>query len=254
MKILLPLFLIIIVSACQTRNDKNAADKAKLNNTDTLTILFQKLHNMESKLESMQKKDDSIYHSIINRDNYAQPVTKETFNYEQIKNDYQEFITHYGNYLQTSNFPVGLPMDSVHNKLIIGFGNKLQPVYKIKQSHMGIDIPASKGKSIKSTVNGNVLSAKEANWRDGNQVIIQSNKHIKVVFSHLDKILVKKGATVQYGQIIGRVGSSGMSVAHHLHYEIIINDVAINQIFVLFKQFTKEDLEYVFTKNCQSLD
>jgi murein DD-endopeptidase MepM/ murein hydrolase activator NlpD len=242
-KLLIAILLFCSISAfCQESNI-----------SDTLRILLQKRYSLlDSVMRVLERRDDSIY-SILN-DLYKQHITIDTFNYEQTRNDYLEFIKHYGNDLQSGTFQMNLPIDSVLNKSIIGFGNKLQPVYKIEKPHLGIDIPAPKGKSIKSTIAGKVLSAKEINWREGNQVIIQGNKNIKFVFSHLNEILVKEGETIKVGQIIGFVGSSGMSVASHLHYEIIIDDVPVNPIFIFFKRFTKEDLEYIFTKNCQSLD
>ena len=211
------------------------------------------IDSLQQVINTIQNRDDSIYNSIYDGTNFIQPKSNETFNYKQILVDYQNFKKEYKDYLNPDTLPQNLPIDNIQNKSIIGFGIKMHPIYKTEKSHLGIDIPSPKGTNVKSTINGKVLTAKKSYGRDGNQVIIQNNK-IKIVYSHLDGISVSEGEIVKIGQVIGSAGNSGLSVANHLHYEILLEDIPINPVFILFEKFTKDDLEYIFAKNYVTMD
>ncbi|MFZ8825446.1 MAG: M23 family metallopeptidase, partial [Candidatus Caldipriscus sp.] len=73
----------------------------------------------------------------------------------------------------------------------------------------------------------------KAEWNSGgygNVVVINHGRGIKTLYAHLSKILVREGQKVRRGQIIGLVGSTGKSVAPHLHYEVEVNGEAVNPI------------------------
>ncbi len=62
----------------------------------------------------------------------------------------------------------------------------------------------------------------------GNYIIVQHDETYKTKYSHLSKLKVKVGETIKKGKVIGLVGSSGMSTAPHLHYEVIKNGKKVN--------------------------
>jgi murein DD-endopeptidase MepM/ murein hydrolase activator NlpD len=230
----------------------------QLSKIDTLSNKYNTIQltidSLENVLESLEERDDSLFNSIFTGTIKTISSSIDTFNYERIFDDYQKFLSYYGAYLKSSDFPRTFPIENVQKKTIIGFGNRLHPIYKTVKFHYGIDIPSKKGNVVIATTNGKILLAKISFGIQGNQVVIQNDNGVEVMYSHLDSIYVKQGETVMLGQSIGIVGNSGLSVESHLHYEIKIDNLSINPIFILFNQFSKDDLEYIFTKNSMSLD
>ncbi|MEM6685260.1 MAG: M23/M56 family metallopeptidase, partial [Bacteroidota bacterium] len=93
------------------------------------------------------------------------------------------------------------------------------PKLKHKTKHGGIDIKAAKGTPIIATADGTVLKAQdEGNW--GNLIIISHANGFETWYAHLQAFNSKTGQTVKKGEIIGYVGSTGLSTAPHLHYEV----------------------------------
>jgi murein DD-endopeptidase MepM/ murein hydrolase activator NlpD len=93
--------------------------------------------------------------------------------------------------------------------------------------HSGIDFSANQGTPVYATATGKIVWAGERGGY-GNLIKIQDNKGYVYYFAHLSRINVGTGNSVNVGDNIGNVGSTGHSFGAHLHYEIRKNDVAIN--------------------------
>ncbi len=93
--------------------------------------------------------------------------------------------------------------------------------------HSGLDISAAKGTPIKAANNGVVRLAMMLKVT-GNTIIIDHGCNIYSSYAHLDKLLVKKGAEVKKGDIIGEVGTTGFSTGPHLHWTTTIGTLFIN--------------------------
>ena len=95
--------------------------------------------------------------------------------------------------------------------------------------HRGTDFAAPEGTPIMASGDGVVI---KASWcgGGGNCVKIKHNSSYSTVYAHMSKFAkgIKKGVRVAQGQIIGFVGSTGMSTGPHLHYEVIWNGKKIN--------------------------
>ena len=211
---------------------------------------FQKMDSLQKLIVSLDKSSDSIYLSL------TKPIvsTSSDFNYQDILHAKRKFDDQYQDIIISSNFPNDLPIDSIQNHLIIGFGQKIHPIYKIQKFHNGIDIQAEKGTPVKATLSGQVEIAKESQSGHGKHVILKSNDNVKVIFAHLDSIYVKTGEYVNKGDIIGKVGNTGLSIKNHLHYEILINNEPVNPIFATFNRFSEADLRLIFTQNGMTFD
>ena len=105
------------------------------------------------------------------------------------------------------------------------------PILKIRRPHNGLDYAAASGTPVSTVGDGTVV---HAGWEGsyGNMVIIRHPNGWKTCYGHLSKISkgVKKGGTVEQGQIIGNVGSTGLSTGPHLHYEVRVSDKCINPL------------------------
>lgn len=120
-------------------------------------------------------------------------------------------------------------------KVTSKFGNRTDPMDKSKlQFHPGIDIAAPKGTSVYATKDGTVRHAgvgdKGINEDYGNRIYLDHDGKQQTLYGHLDKIIVKPKQQVKAGQKIGEVGSTGLSTAPHLHFEVREDGVPVDPL------------------------
>jgi len=118
-----------------------------------------------------------------------------------------------------------------------GFGMRMHPFYRIKSFHDGMDFAAPVGTPVRATGDGQVVET-QLTGAQGVKVVIDHGYGFKTVYAHLDKFTVKKDQKVTRGEIIGKVGSTGMSTAPHLHYEVHKNGKPVNPINYFFNELT----------------
>ena len=109
------------------------------------------------------------------------------------------------------------------------FGLRKHPILGFNKMHRGTDFAAPKGTPIMASGDGKIIRARWCGG-GGNCIKIKHNSTYSTVYAHLSKFarITKEGARVRQGQIIGYVGSTGMSTGAHLHYEVIENGRKIN--------------------------
>ena len=107
--------------------------------------------------------------------------------------------------------------------------SRLHPVLKIRRAHNGTDYVAPKGTPVSAIGNGQVQAAGHQGGY-GKLVVIRHPNGYKTFYGHLSGIAkgVRKGASVTQGQLIGTVGSTGISTGPHLHFEMRVNDKPVN--------------------------
>ncbi len=104
---------------------------------------------------------------------------------------------------------------------------RFHPVLKRIKAHNGIDYRAPTGTPVYAAGDGKVIRS-DYNKFNGNHVFVQHTNGIVTKYLHFSKRSVKNGQRVKQGQVIGLVGSTGMSTASHLHYEFLVNGVHRN--------------------------
>jgi murein DD-endopeptidase MepM/ murein hydrolase activator NlpD len=104
---------------------------------------------------------------------------------------------------------------------------RFHPIQKRWKAHRGTDYRANTGTPVVAAGNGKVTHS-TYNKYNGHYVFIQHGNGIVTKYLHFSKRAVKKGQRVKQGQVIGYVGSTGMSQAPHLHYEFLLNGVHRN--------------------------
>ena len=102
---------------------------------------------------------------------------------------------------------------------IAPFGPRVDPVSGITQNHNGVDLAAPEGTPIYATRSGTVTFA-GYDVTPGNYVLINHGDGYQSIYMHMTYYTVQTGASVTQGQIIGYVGSTGMSTGPHLHFGI----------------------------------
>jgi murein DD-endopeptidase MepM/ murein hydrolase activator NlpD len=113
------------------------------------------------------------------------------------------------------------------------FGMRRHPILGYSRMHKGIDFRAGYGTPILAATDGKVAAA---GWAGGygNQVRLAHSGGLVTSYSHMSRIVAQAGAHVRQGQVIGYVGSTGLSTGPHLHYELLKDGVPINPVGVKF--------------------
>lgn len=129
----------------------------------------------------------------------------------------------------------GRPIKKMFLRVPVKFGVKtssfsirrFHPVTKKYRSHTGIDYGARKGTPIFATASGKVI---HSDWLRGygKLVIIRHTNGYKTYYGHCNSLIAKKGDLVDQGEIIARVGETGIATGPHVHYEVRVNNKPIN--------------------------
>ena len=115
------------------------------------------------------------------------------------------------------------------------FGSQRVLNGKPRRPHYGIDIAAAKGTKIKNSNSGNVLLAADNLFFTGGTIIIEHGHGLISIYSHLDKIFVKKGDFVKKGVLIATVGSTGRSTGPHLDFRLYCRNIPVDPDLVIKK-------------------
>ena len=119
----------------------------------------------------------------------------------------------------------------VAGRITSGFGLRVHPILRFARMHRGIDFGAGYGAPIVAAADGQVTAS---GWAGGygRQVRISHGGGLTTSYSHMSRLVAEPGSFVRQGQLIGYVGSSGLSTGPHLHYEVLRNGTAVNPLSV----------------------
>lgn len=241
--------------------------------------LSKKIDKMNMLIGDLEYRDDNIYRSVLG----AEPIDKNIRNqgvggadrYEEIRKKnviHKDLIIKLSEsvdklrrkvYLESKSqdevvelarnkeamFASIPAIQPISNKNLIalasGFGYRIHPVYKVKKMHWGVDFAATIGTPIYATADGTIIKVEFSFSGYGNMVEIDHGFGYKTRYAHMHGFAVKNGQKVKRGELIGYVGSTGLSTAPHLHYEVYINNVAKNPVYYFFNDLNAEDYEKV---------
>ena len=121
----------------------------------------------------------------------------------------------------------------VNARITSTFGMRVHPILRFARMHRGVDFGAGWGTPIHAAADGEVS---RAGWAGGygRQVRISHGDGLATSYSHMSRMVVEPGTLVRQGQLIGYVGSSGLSTGPHLHYEVLRNGSPVNPMSVRF--------------------
>lgn len=181
----------------------------------------QPVQNNEVKTFNYERPNTS---TSLNMGGPSSPFQLTSVN-ENEENDLEDELL---NIERTSN-PQFLPTMWAHmGKINNEFGFRRNPFGgRSYEFHSGMDIDGDKGDIVVAPANGIVT---KAGWQGGygNVIEIDHGNGLKTRYGHLSKVEVQVDDSIQRGQQIGLVGSTGRSTGPHLHYELRLNDKAIN--------------------------
>ncbi len=268
-------------------------EKALLREIDQLTLQYDIIHremeNLDKVIGQLEEKDDNLYRTIFE----AEPIPEtqresgvgginrykdlEGYNNSSIvietakrldylkkkvvvqSKSYDElYVLAKNKEEMLGAIPAIMPISNKDlTRTASGFGLRIHPFYKIVKFHAGMDFTAPLGTEIYVTGNGTVEAVMPSLRGLGNHIIINHGFGIVSIYAHLDRFNVRKGQKVRRGDVIGFVGSTGMSLAPHLHYEIKVNNVNVDPVNYYFNDLTAAEYEQMIeiaSKTGQSFD
>lgn len=201
---------------------------------DTFEVMYDELSDMQGN----RSKNGSVIFANLN----TMGTSLKIYRFETDNGTY-DFFNENGKSVRKT-----LLKTPVRNAVISsGFGRRIHPIYGYSYVHKGLDFAAPKNTPIVAAGNGVVELAK---WNGGygNCVIIRHANQYKTLYGHMNAYAkgIRKGARVNQGQVIGYIGTTGVSTGYHLHYEVIFRGVKINPASLKSppeKKLTKDELE-----------
>lgn len=140
-------------------------------------------------------------------------------------------------YLSRDQQWVGVFIYPVDGPLIGEFGIKrLRNGHIVAGFHKGIDLRAAKGTPLLASNSGTVILA-SAFRAHGKTVMINHGQGVMTIYLHLDSIAVKLNQKVRQGQEIGKVGSTGLATAPHVHFQVFVHGVPVDPKAWMEKEF-----------------
>ncbi len=236
-------------------------------------MMNKKLDKLQKLMDELAYRDDNIYRVIFE----AEPIPKEIREAGIGGVDRYSELEGYSNskllietakkldkltsevYVQSKSFDEVFKMAKNKEKMLASipaiqpvknldlrrissyYGFRIDPIYKVKKFHAGVDFSAPKGTPVFATGNGKVIRVRRSKRGYGNNIEIDHGYGYHTFYAHLSKFNVRRGEKVTRGQLIGYVGNTGKSTAPHLHYEIRKNGRTVNPIYYFFNDLTPEE-------------
>ena len=248
-----------------------------------------KLLEIETVLDDIQKRDDNIYREIFEANPIPTEIRKAGFggvnkykylegfsNTELLKELDNKFdVLKKQLYVQSKSFDQIIELTKDKNKMLSsipaiqplsnkdlsrmasGFGYRIDPIYKTRKFHAGMDFSAKTGTPIYATGDGKVFKVSKSKRGYGNHVVIDHGYGYKTLYAHMSKTAVKRNQMVSRGDVIGFVGNTGKSVAPHLHYEVHKDGKKINPVNFYYNDLNAEEYERMIeisSRSNQSFD
>lgn len=241
----------------------------------TLKSINTKLDKTDKVLDEIAKRDNYIYRTTFQQDSIpfslrnagiggsnrykhlegyestdllietSKKLSKIEYKLKIQENSFNDIITEIRkNEMKYSNLPLIQPIHPNEVARISSFyGYRPHPILKVIHFHKGLDLTAPTGTPVYATGDGVVKNIEKNNTHTGygNSIIIDHLVNgYSSRYAHLNTIEVKVGEKVKRGQKIGTVGTTGLSTAPHLHYEIMINNQSINPIRLMLSSTPDE--------------
>ncbi len=120
-------------------------------------------------------------------------------------------------------------------------GDKINPFYKVKMRHNGLDLIAPAGEPVYAAADAVVADVVKSRKGLGNVIVLDHGNGYKTRYAHLADMEVRKGMKVKKGKRLGYVGVSGNSFAPHLHYEVLRDTLVMDPVNHFFASVSPDE-------------
>ena len=283
-------FAIIFLSYTFFESPKERILKSEISQYELqYQIMNDRLDRLQGLMDEMADRDDNIYRIIFE----AEPISKsvrqagyggvdryvklEGYNNSELLIETSKKLDNIASelYVQSKSFdevyemarnkekmlaciPAIQPVNNKELKRLSSYyGYRIDPIYKIKKFHAGVDFSAPQGTPIYASGEGTVVKTHHSRRGYGNTITIDHGFGYSTFYAHIKEIKIRKGDKVVRGQIIATVGNTGKSTAPHLHYEVRKNNRTVNPVYYFFNDLSPDEFETILSLSKlpnQSLD
>ena len=255
-------------------NEKKLMDQNK-SLKDDYTVLQDKAMQLQQQMDELENRDNTVYRAIFEStpipdsvrvktmekskevklvqglsENQLIAGIKDQLNRLALRTAYMDksYNEITGMVKNKEKLLLAIPaIQPVSNKdltrVASGFGYRIDPVYKVRKFHAGLDFTAPQGTPIYATADGKVKMAGFDNSGFGNHVIIEHGYGYETLYGHMVKVKSRGGQNVKRGDVIGYVGSTGKSTGPHCHYEVHRNGVPVDPIYYFYNDVDPAQFE-----------
>lgn len=131
------------------------------------------------------------------------------------------------------------------NRIASGFGYRIDPVYKDRRPHQGLDFTAPQGTPIYATADGTVKEVGFTTSGFGNRVVINHGFGYETLYGHMYRFKARVGQRVKRGEVIGYVGNTGKSTGPHCHYEVHRGGRPVDPIYYFYNDLTPAQFDRI---------
>ena len=133
-----------------------------------------------------------------------------------------------------------------------GFGFRIDPVYKVRKMHAGLDFTAPTGTPIYATADGRIKLASFNTGGYGNHVVINHGYGYETLYGHMVRVKARSGQHVKRGDLIGYVGSTGKSTGPHCHYEVHKNGQKLDPVYFFYNDLSPQQFDQLLKRAASS--
>jgi murein DD-endopeptidase MepM/ murein hydrolase activator NlpD len=238
-------------------------------------VLQQRLDELEKQMQELENRDNNVYRSIFESapipDSARLKEIQKTKELQLVQGmDENELLKSVANQLSTLTLQAAFQEKSyndiekmiknkekllaaipaiqpISNKslrhLASGFGYRIDPVYKVRKFHAGLDFAAIIGTPIYATADGVVKEAGYNSGGYGNNVVINHGYGYETLYGHMYRIKARVGQRIKRGTVIGYVGNTGKSTGPHCHYEVHKNGQPVDPVYYFYNDLTPEQFD-----------
>ncbi len=246
------LFFVIFIFTIKSPNEKLLESENKRISTQ-YELLSRQLDVVVEVLDNIQQRDDNFYRVVLQVDSIPSSIRRGNYlnnnKYAKLQRMRTSDIVISTSrkmdmvsrmlYIQSNSFDEIVNLAKQEEKKLqhipaiqpiankdlkrtaSGFGWRIDPIYRTRRFHQGMDFSAPTGTEIFATGNGTVINA---GWAQGygNTVVIDHGFGYVTLYAHMHQIKrgLRRGTKVTRGEVIGTVGNTGKSTGPHLHYEV----------------------------------
>ena len=198
-------------------------EKARLEEKSTeLTVQVQEASALIKSIEDAREAEEALYAAEAEEADRVQREINEKV--EELRR--QEAAAQAARVRGTGQLMWPVPSSGV---VTSEFGVRLHPVYRVFRQHWGIDIMADYGANVVASDSGSIIIS-EYNSSYGNYIVIDHGNGFTTLYAHLSSRSVSVGAAVGKGQVIGYIGSTGVSTGPHLHFEVSVGGEKVDPL------------------------
>ena len=226
---------IVEASRLNLAAEKSSLEQSREELTATETVLEEKraesdelLHELEKKAEEFQLLLDE---SEVLQEELMQEIAQKEVELKEAK--YDEYLAKLAKEGENPPSSANWIMP-VSGTLTSAFGMRLHPVLGYYRMHNGIDLAAAQGTPIYATRSGTVTTCSYQAGGAGNYVSINHLDGFSSIYMHMTHYVVSPGQSVSQGQLIGYVGSTGISTGPHLHFGISYAGTYVNPLAYVY--------------------